>query len=160
MKRTKIHIMLVMAWLNLLVLTTCASAEAFKWEDGEHYVLGTGQTHITIEFQPTAENWVSEIELYTNKEKLVDALIELRLITGFVDHPYSMETVFGVYEDYGGPGGYWVVCYMDDRMGTLAFPPDFGRLELAPIQTGDRFYIYLEGSLNEEDWPEGWTYEH
>lgn len=53
MKRAKTRIMLVVTWLNLLVLTTCASAEAFKWEDGEHYVLGTGQTHITVEFQPT-----------------------------------------------------------------------------------------------------------
>lgn len=160
MRRSKIRIMLVVTWLTLLIFTTCAGAEAFKWEDGEHYVLGTGRTHITIEFQPTVQNWVSKIEIYTDRDKLLDALIELQLITGFVEHPYSMETVFGVYEDYGGPGGHWVVCYNDDRMGCLAFPPYFGGLEQVPIQTGDLFYIYLEGSLNEEDWPEGWTYDH
>jgi len=155
MKRAKIRIMLVVTCLSLLVLTACAGAEAFKWEDGEHYVLGTGRTHITIEFQPTVKNWVSKIEIHTDKDKLLDALIELHLITGFVDHPYAMETVFGVEKDYGGPGGYWVVCYYDDRMGCLAFPPSFGGLEEVPIQTGDRFYIYLEGSLNEEEWLEG-----
>ena len=145
MTRAKIHIMLALILLCQFVLTACTSAEEFIWEDGEHYVLGTGQTHITIEFQPTVQNWTSEIELYTNKDKLLDALLELGLITGFLDHPYSMETVFGVSEDYGGPGGYWVVCYFDDRMGLLAFPPSFGGLERVPIQTGDRFFIYLEG---------------
>ena len=146
MKRAKNCLVLVVTLLYLLAIMTCVCAEAFVWEDGEHYVLGTGQTHILIEFQPTVQNWVSKFDIYTDKDKLLDALIELDLITGFVEHPYLMETVFGVSEDYGGPGGYWVVCYGVDRMGRyLAFLPSGGGLEQVPIRTGDRFYICLEG---------------